>query len=73
MDKENLYYVVLEGTNDRVPTLDGKGVLIAIKAAAEEQARLCAGITYHQRRYAAISIKDYEEQFTEQKPKEEVK
>jgi len=65
MDKENLYYIVERGTNQR-ETHERKGTWIGEKDLAEKRAKLLSDLfkTEHE----IMSIREYEDKFTEKEP-----
>lgn len=60
MDKENLFYVVRRGTNNRDIT-QLKEAWIGDKQAAEANVKSMSGITHNE--WVIMSIKDYEKTF----------
>ena len=63
MDKQNLYYIVIEGTSNR--TLDERGCPIIFVHDFVDDFLFKANDAFAKQNYVKISVEEYERTFTE--------
>jgi len=63
MDKENLYYIVIEGTSAR--TYNAKGCPVIFQDVFVDEFLIKANDAFAKQKYVKISVEEYEQTFLE--------